>query len=73
MFPIFVIFSGHFKQDDVMWIEACQSLQEAFQHMLQIAAQKPASYFIFGTETQTCLASVDTSEFSQARISAPEM
>jgi len=59
--PVFVIFSGHFEQDDAIWIEACETLEKAYQHMLQVAAYKPASYFIFGTETQTCMASVDTS------------
>ena len=66
MFPIFVIFSGHFKQNDVMWIEAREGLPEAYEKMLQLAADNPGSYFIFGTGAQTCVASVDTSAFFES-------
>jgi len=61
VFPTFAIFSGHFKQRDVLWIEAREELMEAYEKMLQIAADKPGPYFILSTDTQTCVASVDTS------------
>jgi len=61
VFPTFDIFFGHFKQRDVLWIEAREELMEAYEKMLQIAADKPGPYFILSTDTQTCVASVDTS------------
>ena len=61
MFPTFDIFCGHFKQPDVRWIEAREGLVEAYEKMLQIAADKPGPYFLVSSETQTCVASVDTS------------
>lgn len=61
MFPTFDIFSGHFNQTDMLWVEAREGLVEAYEKMLQIAADKPGPYFILSTDTQTCVATVDTS------------
>jgi hypothetical protein len=62
VFPTFDIFSGHFKQNDVTWMEAHEDLPAAYQKMLQIAADQPGPYFILSTnDAQTCVASVDTS------------
>jgi len=65
MLPEFDIFSGHFRQPDAMWIEAREELTEAYERMLQVAAAKPGPYFLFSTDTQTCVASVDTSAFRE--------
>jgi hypothetical protein len=61
VFPAFDIFSGHFKQQDVLWVEALEGLEAAYEKMLQIAAEKPGAYFILSSDAQTCVASVDTS------------
>ena len=63
MFPAFDIFSGHSNRRDAMWIEAREGLEAAYEKMLQVAAEKPAPYFLFNNDTQTCVASVDTSAF----------
>jgi len=63
MLPMFDIFSGHFMDKDAIWIEAKEGLAEAYQAMLQIAADKPGAYFVFSSYTRTCVASADTSKF----------
>ena len=63
MFPTFDIFSGHFNQQDAIRIEALEGLEEAYEKMLQIAADRPGPYFVLSSDNQKCVASVDTSEF----------
>ena len=70
MFPTFDIFSGHFRQKDATWIEAREDLPQAYQKMLQVAADKPGPYFILSSnDAQTCVAAVDTSAPQENRKS----
>ena len=70
VFPTFDIFSGYFQKNDATWIAAHQDLPEAYQKMLQIAADKPGPYFILSSnDAQTCVAAVDTSALQVHRKS----
>lgn len=59
--PVFALFSGHFENNDAVWIAAEEGLAESYQKMLQIAAAKPGPYFVFSSYTRKCVASIDTS------------
>jgi hypothetical protein len=57
----FDIFSGHLDQEP-MWLETAQNLDEASQRMKIRAGTKPGPYFIFCCETHKIVESIDTSD-----------
>jgi hypothetical protein len=58
----FNIFHGEFRKADALSIGAVEGVDEAYGALLAIAAQKPGPYFIFASDEQSCIASVDTSD-----------
>jgi hypothetical protein len=59
--PTYHIFSGFFRDIDVMWLEAVEGLGAANERMRAIAAEKPGPYFIFSMATNSVFGSIDTS------------
>ena len=61
--PTFGIFRGATDRDAV-WIEAVAGLSSARQRMEEIAAASPGQYFVFGQQSHSILARIDTPELS---------
>lgn len=59
--PAFDIFGGHFGEKDVLWLGAVERLADAHARMLNLAEKQPGAYFVFNSDSQTLVASVDTS------------
>jgi hypothetical protein len=59
--PTYHVFSGSFRDIDVMWLGAVEGLGAANERMKAIAAEKPGPYFIFSLETNSVFGSIDTS------------
>lgn len=58
--PMFEIFRGHYRDKDVVWLEAAESLAAARGRMEKIAAETPGPYFVFSVHDHLVLATVDT-------------
>ena len=57
--PTFDIFRGATDRDAV-WIEAVSGLSSARRRMEEIAAGSPGQYFVFGPQSHSILARIDT-------------
>jgi hypothetical protein len=55
------IFSGRGKKEAV-WVDAIEGLEAASTRMRALATEKPGPYFVFCTQTNKILNSIDTSE-----------
>lgn len=57
--PTFDIFAGA-PEEHGLWVEAVEGLSNARERMAQIAAQKPGTYFLFSSCSQSILARIRT-------------
>jgi hypothetical protein len=55
----FDIFQGHVDRDPI-WVEVVDRLGCAFERIKELAAEKPAHYFVKSLNTHKLLASVDS-------------
>jgi hypothetical protein len=62
----FDIFQGHVDRDPI-WVEVVDGLGCAFERIKELAAEKPAHYFVKSLNTHKVLASVDSTKGKQAR------
>lgn len=53
------LFSGA-PDDDVLWLEVIDGLNNAIARMKQRAQERPGRYFVYNTDSQTVIASIDT-------------
>jgi len=58
--PIYDIFSG-LRENGPIWVEAVDGLEAACARMRERADHNPGAYFVFCSQTNAVLASVDTS------------
>ena len=53
------LFSGA-PEEDVLWLEAVDGLNNAIDRMTQRSRENPGRYFVYSSNTQTVIASIDT-------------
>lgn len=59
------VFTGHFDRDP-LWLDRIEGLDAAYLRMTERAADSPGPYFIFCTESNSVIATVDTSRANGA-------
>jgi hypothetical protein len=67
--PTFDIFSGT-PDKDALWLEAVSGLERARLRMHRIAAEKPGRYFLFRTQSQSVVASIDSTKKRRKKLKA---